>query len=98
MTDTLTTRRVETPNPAPLAAAGPLRILGRANSFNVRKVLWVCDEIGIPDSREDFGHGCDPRGQPSTGIAVFVCGASAVVLLRPDLPLVIRGEQTRQPI
>ena len=26
---------------------GPLQILGRANSFNVRKVLWVCDEIGI---------------------------------------------------
>jgi glutathione S-transferase len=24
-----------------------LRILGRANSFNVRKVLWVCDELGI---------------------------------------------------
>ena len=24
----------------------PLRILGRANSFNVRKVLWLCDEIG----------------------------------------------------
>ena len=30
-----------------------LRILGRANSFNVRKVLWLCDELSIPYSRED---------------------------------------------
>jgi glutathione S-transferase len=34
-----------------------LRILGRANSFNVRKVLWVCDEIGISFVREDYGRG-----------------------------------------
>ena len=28
-----------------------LRILGRANSFNVRKVLWVCDELGLAFER-----------------------------------------------
>ena len=42
-----------------------LRILGRANSFNVRKVLWTCDELGIPFEREDWGRGyrstSDPR-------------------------------------
>jgi glutathione S-transferase len=37
-----------------------LRILGRANSFNVRKVLWVCDEIGVPYTREDWGRGYRP--------------------------------------
>ena len=37
-----------------------LRILGRANSFNVRKVLWVCDELSIPYSREDWGRGFRP--------------------------------------
>lgn len=37
-----------------------LKILGRANSFNVRKVLWVCDEIGIPFEREDYGRGFRP--------------------------------------
>ena len=42
------------------ASTGPLRILGRANSFNVRKVLWVCDEIGIAYTREDFGRGFTP--------------------------------------
>lgn len=42
----------------------PLRVLGRANSFNVRKVLWVCDEIGIPYVREDFGRGFVPTNTP----------------------------------
>ena len=30
-----------------------IRILGRANSFNVRKVLWACDELAVPFVRED---------------------------------------------
>lgn len=37
-----------------------LRVLGRANSFNVRKVLWVCDELGIDYTREDWGRGFRP--------------------------------------
>ena len=42
-----------------------LRILGRANSFNVRKVLWTCEEIGIPFEREDWGRGYQPTSDPS---------------------------------
>jgi glutathione S-transferase len=38
----------------------PLRILGRASSINVRKVLWTCREIGIDYRREDFGTGFAP--------------------------------------
>jgi glutathione S-transferase len=34
-----------------------LRILGKASSINVRKVLWTCDEIGLPYVREDWGSG-----------------------------------------
>jgi Glutathione S-transferase, N-terminal domain len=41
-----------------------LRILGRANSFNVRKVLWVCDELGITFTREDWGRGFRPASDP----------------------------------
>ncbi|MFX9042716.1 glutathione S-transferase N-terminal domain-containing protein, partial [Acinetobacter baumannii] len=41
-----------------------MRILGRANSFNVRKVLWTCDEIGIQYTREDFGRGFAPTDTP----------------------------------
>lgn len=41
-----------------------VRILGRANSFNVRKVLWVCDELGLAWEREDWGRGYRSTGDP----------------------------------
>ncbi len=34
-----------------------LRILGKASSINVRKVLWTCREIGLDFVREDWGSG-----------------------------------------
>ena len=34
-----------------------LRVLGRISSINVRKVLWACDEVGVPFEREDWGLG-----------------------------------------
>ena len=43
-----------------------LRIYGRANWSNVRKVLWTVDEIGIAYEREDWG-----RGYRSTDEAEF---------------------------
>ena len=41
-----------------------LRILGRASSINVRKVLWTCREIGLDYRREDFGTGFAPTNTP----------------------------------
>ncbi|WP_110968814.1 glutathione S-transferase family protein [Pseudomonas huaxiensis] len=41
-----------------------VRILGRASSINVRKVLWTCAEIGIPFEREDWGNGFKPVNTP----------------------------------
>jgi glutathione S-transferase len=32
-----------------------IRILGKASSINVRKVLWTCEEIGIAHTRADDG-------------------------------------------
>jgi glutathione S-transferase len=32
-----------------------LRIIGKASSINVRKVLWACDEIGVAYTRDDDG-------------------------------------------
>lgn len=32
-----------------------LKIWGRANSVNVQKVLWICDELGMPFERIDAG-------------------------------------------
>jgi glutathione S-transferase len=34
-----------------------LTILGRVNSINVRKVLWLCGELGLDYEREDWGQG-----------------------------------------
>lgn len=34
-----------------------LRILGKASSINVRKVLWTCAELGLAFEREDWGVG-----------------------------------------
>lgn len=38
----------------------PLRILGKASSINVRKVLWTCREVGRDFVREDWGSGFQP--------------------------------------
>src|SRR4051812_9198114 len=34
-----------------------LKILGKASSINVRKVLWTCEESGITFERDDWGAG-----------------------------------------
>lgn len=41
-----------------------LRVLGKASSINVRKVLWTCDEIGIAYEREDWGSGYRDTSEP----------------------------------
>lgn len=41
-----------------------LKILGRANSINVRKVLWLCGELGIEFEREDWGRGFRSTNDP----------------------------------
>jgi glutathione S-transferase len=34
-----------------------LKILGRPNSINVRKVLWLCEELALPCQHEPWGYG-----------------------------------------
>lgn len=41
-----------------------IRILGKASSINVRKVLWTCAEIGLHYAREDYGSGFSPTNTP----------------------------------
>ncbi len=41
-----------------------LKIYGRANSINVRKILWLCEEIGLSYEREDWGRGFRPTSEP----------------------------------
>jgi glutathione S-transferase len=41
-----------------------LRVLGKATSINVRKVLWTCVELGIPFERENWGSGFQSTAAP----------------------------------
>lgn len=46
-----------------------LKIYGYAASINVRKVLWVCDELSLPFEREDWGGGFRSVSDPAfTGL------------------------------
>ncbi|MCS0581676.1 glutathione S-transferase [Massilia pinisoli] len=64
-----------------------MRVLGKASSINVRKVLWTCAELGLPFEREDWGSGFrstqDPAFvalNPNAMVPVLVDGDGAVVL------------------
>jgi glutathione S-transferase len=49
-----------------------LKIYGRANSINVRKVLWAADELGLPFEREDWGRGFRSTSEPDfTKVSAF---------------------------
>jgi glutathione S-transferase len=59
-----------------------LRILGKATSINVRKVLWTCAELGIDFDREDWRTGFQSTSQgkfvalnPNAMVPVIVDGA-----------------------
>ncbi len=42
-----------------------MRILGKASSINVRKVLWAASELGIAFEREDWGSGFRSTQEPA---------------------------------
>lgn len=42
-----------------------LKVYGRANSINVRKVLWMLGELELPYEREDWGRGYRPTEEPA---------------------------------
>ena len=69
-----------------------LRILGRKNSFNVRKVLWVCGELGIPFTREDWGRGFTPTSDPQflalNPIGLIPCVIDDGIVLRESNAIV----------
>ena len=41
-----------------------LKVLGKASSINVRKVLWTCHELGLDYLREDYGSGFQSTETP----------------------------------
>jgi len=42
-----------------------LKILGKAASINVHKVIWTCDELNLPFEREDWGVGFRATDDPA---------------------------------
>lgn len=42
-----------------------LRVLGKATSINVRKVLWACTELGIAFSHEAWATPARPKSDPA---------------------------------
>ena len=55
-----------------------LRILGKASSINVRKVLWTCAELNIPFEREDWGSGFQSTHTPQF-LALNPCAMVPVI-------------------
>jgi glutathione S-transferase len=49
-----------------------MRILGKASSINVRKVLWTCEEIGVAYTRADDGP--ELKQNPNGLVPVIVDG------------------------
>jgi len=41
-----------------------LKVLGKATSINVRKVLWLCTELGLPYEHEEWGSGFRDTSEP----------------------------------
>ncbi len=67
-----------------------LKIYGRANSINVRKVLWLCGEVGQTFEREDWGRGFRPTSEPGfTKVSTF-----GVVPVIDDEGFILRESNT----
>jgi glutathione S-transferase len=62
-----------------------LKLLGKAASINVRKVLWTCAELGLPVEREDWGQPLrDPQAPEflalnPNGLVPVLCDGDAVL-------------------
>ena len=67
-----------------------LKILGRDNSINVRKVLWLCGELGLEFAREDWGRGFRSTNDPAF-LAVNPIGLVPAVI---DGQVVLRESNT----
>lgn len=59
-----------------------LKIWGRASSSNVMKVLWVCEELGIPHERIDAGG--DFGGTREAGYLAMNPNAKVPTIVEPD--------------
>lgn len=62
-----------------------IRILGKSSSINVRKVLWLCVELGVSFEQEEWGSGHRSTQEP--GFLALNPNAMVPVLLDGALVL-----------
>ena len=55
-----------------------LKIVGKATSINVRKVLWTCAELGLPFEREEWNDAAHASLNPNRMVPVLVDGDLAL--------------------
>lgn len=67
-----------------------IKVLGKASSINVRKVLWACDEMGIAYKREDWGDGFRSTRSPE----FLALNPNGLVPVLVDDDLVLRESNT----
>jgi glutathione S-transferase len=67
-----------------------LQVLGRSNSINVRKVLWLCAELNLPYEQELWGAGHQPTQSPE----FLALNPSALVPVIRDGDLVLWESNT----
>ena len=67
-----------------------IKVYGRANSINVRKVLWMLDEVGAAYTREDWGRGY----RPTTELEFMKASAFGVVPVIDDDGFILRESQS----
>ncbi len=67
-----------------------LKILGKATSINVRKVLWLCDELELPHDLEEWGSGHRSPHDP----AFLALNPNALVPVLRDGDLVLWESNT----
>ena len=63
-----------------------LKLLGRSDAYNVRKVLWLLGELGLPFEQEAWGRGHRPTSEPEF-LALNPLGTVPVLV---DGPVVLR--------
>jgi glutathione S-transferase len=67
-----------------------LKILGRSSSINVRKVLWLCEELQLAHELEPWGAGFRSTSEP----AFLALNPNALVPVLLDGDLVLRESNT----
>nr|WP_295383221.1 glutathione S-transferase [Pseudoxanthomonas sp.] len=67
-----------------------LKILGKSTSINVRKVLWLCDELALPYTLEEWGSGHRSTREP----AFLALNPNALVPVIRDGDLVLWESNT----